>query len=272
MIKRFFSFLKSRAFFINLGIALITLPLLVWVIFAWLSSFTRHEEFVHVPDFKNLKIRQLETFATDKNIQYEIIDSIWDPTLQKGIVIRQDPDAGDSVKEGRTVYLYVTAQNPPKMAMPDLEGSTGISLSSRQAVRICESYGLKCSLYPVPDDRKDLVVQQLYKGKHIPPGTPIEKGSLITLHVGKGKENSGEGFPIPDLVGTTFRSARGKMTDLGLEWVLIADPGTKDTLNAIVYRQDPSPGRNGKLLPGATIDLHITNDKGKLNSKDTLSD
>lgn len=263
MFKKILDFLKSRIFLINLGIAIVALPLLFWIIFSWLGSYTRHSDFVLVPDFKDLKIRQLEDFVSDKDISYEIIDSIWDPKLQKGVVIRQDPDPGDSVKEGRKIYLYVSAVNPPTISMPKLE-----DLSVRQAVSVCESYGLLTKLTAVDDPCDGCIVKQLYNNKRIEPGTPIRKGETILLQYGKGEDKSGEGFPIPDLVGMSFRSARGKMTDLGLEWVLIADPGLKDTLNAVIYEQEPAPGRGQRMIAGSTIDLKITSDKSK-TVKDT---
>ncbi len=261
MMKNLFAFLKSRVFLINFAIAIVLLPLLVWLVFAWLNSYTRHEEFVKVPDFKDLKVRQLDDFIVNKDVTYEIIDSLWDPKLQKGVVIRQEPDAGSNVKEGRKVYLYVTASQPPMIEMPELEGK----LSKRQAAIICESYGLKCSFDYVDHPDKDLVVEQRYKKKHIAPKTLIEKGSSIVLVIGRGEEASGGDVAIPNLTGLTFRAARGKLIDLGLEWLLIADPGTKDTLNAVVYAQDPPPSRDRKILPGSTIDLRIGN-KSKLDT------
>lgn len=257
--KKIFAFLKSRVFLINLAIAVVALPLLFWIIFAWIGSYTRHNEFVDVPDFKDLKIRQLDAFVKDKQIGYEIIDSLWDPKLQKGVVIRQDPEPGSKVKQGRNIYLYVTATLPPMIAMPKLE-----DLSTRQATAVCESYGLKVVFKAVPDPCNGCVVKQLYKGKRIEPGKPILKGETVTLEYGKGEGESGDGFAVPDLVGMNFRAARGKLTDLGLEWTLIADPGVKDTLNATIYDQDPAPGRGRTLIQGATIDLRVTNDKKKV--------
>jgi beta-lactam-binding protein with PASTA domain len=269
-LKNILKFFKSRAFLINLGIAIVALPLLFWLIMAWLSHYTRHNDFVTVPDFKDLKTEQLGTFVSDKNIGYEVIDSIWDPKLQKGIVIKQDPYAGEKVKEGRKIYLYVTASSPPKINMPDLTGeSNHNALSERQAVRVCESYGLKYQTKGVNDPRKDLCVGQLYKGKPIAAGTLIEKGSLITICVGKGEGESSGDIAIPNLIGMNFRAARGKMIDLGLEWVLIPDAGVKDTLNATIYNQEPAPNRDRKILPGATIDLRVSNDKSKAKS-DTI--
>jgi eukaryotic-like serine/threonine-protein kinase len=261
MIKNFFLFFKSKAFLINLGIAIVVLPLLFWIIFACLGSYTRHNETVDVPDFKDLKIKQLDDFVKDKEMGYEIIDSLWDPTLQKGVVIRQEPEAGAKIKEGRKVYLYVTATTPPMIAMPKLE-----DLSVRQAVAVCESYGLKSQISYVNDPCNGCVVKQLYNKKRIEPGTPIRKGETISIEAGKGEDNSGGGFAVPKLIGLSFRAARGKMTDLGLDWVLIADPGIKDTLNATVYQQEPMPGNNQRLIAGSTIDLYITNNKSKADS------
>lgn len=261
MIKKIFAFLKSRTFLINLAIAIIALPLVFWMIFAWMGSYTHHNDFVLVPDFKDLKIGQLETFVEDKKVDYVIIDSLWDPKLQKGIVVKQDPDPGDKVKEGRKVYLYVTSLRPPTISMPKLE-----DMSLRQAMAVCESYGLIGVGVGVADPCDGCIVKQLYKNKRIEPGTPIEKGQTITLQYGKGENESGQGISVPNLVGLNFRAARGRMLDLGLEWLVVADPGVKDTLNAFVYSQEPKPGRDRKLITGSMLDLRVTNDKSKIDS------
>lgn len=261
MIKKIFAFLKSRIFLINLGIAIVALPLGFWIIFASLRSYTHHNDFVLVPDFKDLKIKQLETFVADKKVSYEIIDSTWDPKIEKGIVLKQDPDPGDKVKEGRKIYLYVTSLRPPMINMPKLE-----DLSLRQALAVCESYGLIAEPHEIDNPCNGCIVKQEFHKKRIEPGTLIEKGQTVAIYYGKGENESGQGFPVPNLIGMNFRSARGKMVDLGLEWLLVADPGVKDTLNAIVYSQEPRPGRDRKLIRGAMIDLRVTNDKAKLSN------
>lgn len=260
MIKKIFAFLKSRQFLINFGIAIIGLPIIFWLIFAWMNSYTRHNDFVLVPDFKDLKLKQLETFVADKKVDYEIIDSLWDPKLQKGIVLKQDPEPGAKVKEGRKVYLYVNSVLPPMINMPKLE-----DLSLRQAMAVCQSYGLIGAPKVIDNPCDGCIVKQEYNGKRIEPGTLIKKGSTIVLYYGKGENASAKEFPVPDLVGMTFRQARGKMIDLGLEWLVIADAGVKDTLNATVYSQEPKPGRDRKLIQGAMVDLRVSNDKSKVD-------
>jgi beta-lactam-binding protein with PASTA domain len=262
MIKKIIAFLKSRQFLINFGIAIVALPLLFWIIFAWLGSYTHHGDFVQVPDFKSLKINQLSSFISDKNINYEIIDSIWDPKQQKGMVIRQDPEPGAKVKEGRKVYLYVTSIAPPTINMPKLE-----DLSLRQALAVCESYGLIAVAKGIDNPCDGCIVKQEYAGKRIEPGTQIQKGATITLYFGKGEDASGQGeFPVPDLVGMTFRQARGKLIDKGLEWLVIPDADVKDTMSAYVYSQEPKAGPNRVVMQGSMVDLRVTNDKSKIDT------
>lgn len=256
--KKFFGILKKRPLITSIFIAGILLFVLLWSLFAWMNSFTRHDEFVDVPDFSNLQSSQLEVFTADKDIRYTIVDSLWDPQKPKGIVLNQDPAAGTKVKAGRMIYLYTTAVVPPMIAMPKLE-----DLSQRQAQYICEGYGLKPVFKEVDDPHRGAVVSQLYNGKRIEPGTPIEKGQSIVLHVGKGEESNAD-ISVPSLVGLTFRQARGKLMDMELEWLVIPDDGVKDTLNAIVYEQNPAPGSGRKIIPGSTVDLRVTFDKQKL--------
>ncbi|MBS1647951.1 MAG: PASTA domain-containing protein [Bacteroidetes bacterium] len=179
----FLSFLKTKTFFIHTGLALLSAFLLIWLGFTWAASYTQHNQTVAVPDFSNLPIGDLDHFVKDKKVHYQIIDSIYNPQEKPGMVLKQDPEKGSEVKENRTVYLYITSVLPPQISMPKL-----VDKSMRQALAMAESYGLKTKLSYVSDDCKNCVVKQLYKGKAIEPGTPLKKGSVIELQIGKGNE------------------------------------------------------------------------------------
>jgi eukaryotic-like serine/threonine-protein kinase len=266
MLRNFLSFFKTRSLWINLAIALASLVLIFWLIFAWMRSYTRHGDMLPVPKFLDLKTNNLDAFVEGKDVSYEIIDSFWDAKKPKGVVIRQDPEEGTEVKKGRKIYLYVTALVPPKIAMPKLE-----DLSLRQAIAVCESYGLEYASQMTNDVCNGCVVEQRMNGKRVEPGTMIPKGSKITILIGKGAGESGDGMAVPDLHGLTFRAARGKLVDLGLEWVLVTDKGVSDTLAALIYNQSPESGPGKRLVRGATIDLFLTNDRAKLSAqKDSI--
>lgn len=260
--KNFIGIIRRFPLITSMIAAGLILIVVIWALFGWMNSFTRHDEFVNVPDFVGKKSVSLEDFSGD-SIRFTIVDSLWDPNQPKGVVHAQDPAPGTKVKQGRMVYLYTTAVVPPTIAMPKLE-----DLSQRQAQYICEGYGLKAVFKEVDDPHRGAVVEQLYNGKRIEPGTPIEKGQTIVLKIGKGDESTAD-VSIPNLVGLTFRQARGKLIDMQLEWLVVPDAGIKDTLNAIVYDQNPAPGSGRKIIPGSTIDLRVTMDKAKL-SNDSL--
>ncbi len=175
-----FQFLKTKQFFIHLALSLFTLVLLLFGLIKYLSVYTGHSEFVTVPDFMNARIADLNDLVKDKEVNYIIIDSVYDPQRKPGIVIRQDPLANTQVKHNRNVYLYVTSMVPPQVLMPKL-----IDRSERQARLIISSYGLKAgTISTKSSDCNGCILEQLYKGQPIEPGTPIKKGSKIDLVVG----------------------------------------------------------------------------------------
>jgi beta-lactam-binding protein with PASTA domain len=222
---------------------------------------------VLVPDFNGLKARDLPGFVQGKQLKFLIIDSIYDTKKDKGVVIKQEPEAGAKVKQDRTVYLYITSVMPPRVAMPRLEDR-----SLRQAVAILETYGLKLAK-PVkrkPDVCNGCVLSQEYKGKRINDGTLIERGSEITLTVGEGHGGGGtdNAIGVPNLVGMSRKEALAKLNESNLtEGTLIPDPkqkGKLDTATARVYRQIPEADGENTISPGSAIDLYLSNDKTRV--------
>ncbi len=179
--KGFFSFLKSKQFFIHFGLATITIIITLWVLVKMLNSYTQHGESVEVPDFKGKTIAELNGFIDGKDVRYVIIDSIYAPKEKPGLVIRQDPETKTQVKRNRIIYLYVTGMLPPQMLMPKL-----IDRSERQAILMLESYGFKIGkITQVAGDCNGCVLGQFIKGKAVEPGTNVKKGTVIDLTIGR---------------------------------------------------------------------------------------
>ncbi|MBS1652742.1 MAG: PASTA domain-containing protein [Bacteroidetes bacterium] len=178
--KGIFSFLKSKYFFINIGLSALAVFVIFIMIIKFLSSYTNHGIFVQVPDFKGKSINELQAFVKDKNISFQIIDSIYDPKEKTGVVLKQDPEPLSKVKHNRTIYLYVTGNVAPKIIMPKL-----IDRSERQARFIINSYGLKVGHITTKNaDCDGCVLSQTSNGKDINAGEFIKKGSVINLVIG----------------------------------------------------------------------------------------
>jgi beta-lactam-binding protein with PASTA domain len=255
----YFKFIKTKGFFIHASLAILTAVLLFWLGFKMAASYTEHNITVQVPDFTGKPIAELNDFIKDKKLRYQVIDSIYSPQQTPGTIIRQDPEKESVVKENRVVYLYVTSMLPPQIEMPKL-----VDRSVRQAIAMVESYGLKANIKYVADACKNCVLKQLYKGKEIAAGTPVKKGSVIELQVGKGNGNT-ETVALPDLLGLKFCDARNKLQSSSLQvGNVLADKTVSDSCAAIVYRQTPAAGSNKEIGTGGKVDLYITTDKNKL--------
>ena len=179
--KGFAGYLRSKQFLIQIALVLAAIVLLLFITMKWLSAYTMHGEFVVVPDFKNQKIAGLDRFIKEKDVRYQIIDSIYDPREKHGIVLRQDPEPNIKVKHNRTIYLYVTGMVAPQVQMPKL-----VDRSERQARLILTSYGLKLGrMHEKEADCNGCVLAQMMNGKDITQGTGVKKGSVIDLVIGR---------------------------------------------------------------------------------------
>lgn len=182
--KDLFGYIKSKVFLKHLVLSVVSLAIVLWLSFKLLGVYTHHGETAEVPDFAGKKISELDQFVSGKNVGYIIIDSIYSPEEQPGVVIKQDPEAKSLVKHNRVIYLYVTSTQAPQMAMPKL-----VDRSTRQAVFMIESYGLKVGkITEIAGDCKGCVLKQFFNGKEIAAGEVIKKGSKIDLAVGKQEE------------------------------------------------------------------------------------
>lgn len=251
----FFRFIASIHFWKHLGLSILLTLVLVWLVTKFLDAFTNHGESIIVPSVIGLQIEKVEDFLSANDLEYIVVDSIFDVKKQKGTVLAQDPLPGSKVKHHRKIYLTVVASNPDKVSMPNL-----IDLTLREALSRLQTYALKVgTLKFVPDIGKNAVLKQLYKNKAIDSGTKIEKGSSIDLVLGRGLE--AEKIPVPFLYGKTHDEAvkaiNGASLNIGDE---IFEHGA-DSSNGRVYKQSPSYSHGNSINYGASIDLWYKSDK-----------
>ena len=256
----FMEFVKTGSFWKHALLAGGAVLLFLWLCFMFLNIFTLHNKHMEVPNFKGVFMRDLDKFVAEKDVEYEVVDSVYNDELPKGTVIEQEPLAGSTVKVGRTIYLTVNAQVNQKVQMPDL-----IDLSLRQAKSLLESYGLKLGKLSYVEGLPP-VMQQHYKGRAIAPGSVIDKGSSIDLVLGMGQGNAL--ITVPDLFGMTLTEARLALVALELSLGSVdKDDAVIDTLTAKVYRQNPKPDQADGLYKGARVNIWLTGSEEVLENE-----
>jgi beta-lactam-binding protein with PASTA domain len=230
------------------------------IFFFSLGWITGNGETEKVPAVIGLDVLAAEKNLTALGFDVELQDSIYVDTLARNAVLRQTPEADEIVKKGRTVYLTINRVVAPQVDMPNLVG-----FSIKSAETYLKVLGLRLgSIQMVPDQNKNVVIDQLVNGKPIAPGSKIPSGTLIHFLVGDGGASAG--MTMPDLVGLTYEQAKAQLMILGLNLGMVSVNGSiGDSASAFVFDQSPNvygsqldslgmPIQN-MISKGATINL-----------------
>ena len=179
----FFRFLKSKSFFIQIGIAIVSVSLLIMGIKWWLSFTTNHDQKIQVPDLNKMSLSNVETKLKELNLDFLVIDSAsYNPKYPKQSVIEQTPESGSFVKEKRKIYLTLNPSKYRDITIPDLNGQ-----SKRQAITQLQSIGFKIGKFLYIRDYKDVIRGLKSNGKKLKSGSKLEKNAVIDLIMGDGK-------------------------------------------------------------------------------------
>jgi len=256
---RIWQFLKKNtlgAVLANFAIAVFVLLLIsIAYFYIYLPNTTNHGESITVPDLTGMKYEELAQFLGDRDLRFEVEDSVYHEEYPPLTILRQFPKAGATVKENRIIYVSINPVLPPMVPMPDLANPNNTT-SRIGAEAILKSNGLKRGrIIQRPHIDLNLVLEMRYQGKKIEAGTRIPKGSIIDLVVGDG--NGPSDFVLESILNNTYDLALFKLQGWDLRLGQVFIPDDVDTIrgNYIVYRQYPPAGDSVRV--GDQIDLYI---------------
>ncbi|HRH61578.1 MAG TPA: PASTA domain-containing protein, partial [Chitinophagaceae bacterium] len=246
-----FKFITHKSFFVNLLVIILIVVILAVLFFSLLGVITKHNENAKVPSVTGMSYDEAKKLLEQQGFTVKLQDSIYVDTAAKLQVLRQNPDADDMVKEGRTIFLTINRAVPPLVEMPDLRG-----FSLKSAEMYLQNIGLKLGDTSfVPDIARNAVKEQNFNGKALMPGTKLPMGSAIDLVIGSGIGE--EQMAVPDLIGLTVAQSRQLLSLSSIEiGAVIADGAVSDTENAFVIRQSPEP--YARIADSTTIINHIS--------------
>ena len=177
-IRRFF---KNHPIIANLLVMFIVAWLIVWGVLLFLDSWTHHGSTSTVPQVKGMTYQQAMLVLAENDLTVEISDSIYDRNARPGTIIESWPRAGAVVKQGRQVYVTITAFSPKQVTV----SMPVIGVSSRQAVSYLEALGVtSIRLVSVTSQYPDLVENAYADGKPLTVGASFPVTASVTLEVG----------------------------------------------------------------------------------------
>jgi len=241
--------IKDKKLYKHLLLAIITLVFLFLGWLKYIDYYTMHDKYITTPDFNNMLISQLDSVVDAHNIRYEIIDSIFDRSRAKGIVVNQNPDPFTDVKKNRKIYLTINSLQTRKVVFPDI-----YDVSLRQAIRKLNKNGLEVGeLEYRANIATNKVLDYKINGVKIEIGQVLYEGTIVDLVVGKGL--GGESVIVPNLIGLTRMEANSilKSTSLNIGSEIFAS--VEDSTSAVIYKQFPIGNDYNTLNIGSVIDL-----------------
>lgn len=254
------NFILTKHFVKHVGLIILTYIIVVGGMVLILDSMTNHGQKIKVPALFGKNVKNIAALMEENDLQYEILDSIYDPSKPEGTILSQDPRPTDStnvfVKEGRIIRLRVSKKTR-LVEMPSL-----IDKSQRFAESVLKNRGLKYSItYETTTEADGAVLNQKYKGRTIKEGTRIPIGSTIYLVVGKNQ--GGEPVQIPDLNCLTISEVKERlssMSSITLFESYINCQNAADSASAKVTSQTPE-FIEGVLSPaGSTVTILLEKD------------
>lgn len=181
----------------------------------------------------------------DSGFDAVISDTSYGVSLPPGRIFLQKPEAGKTVKSGRTVYLFLSG-GEQTVSVPLLKGKN--ILDARFAL---ERIGLKLGAIEeaASSQPKDMIFDQQFA-----EGTLLKKGQSVGVSV-----SIGQGFgniEVPDLIGKSLSEATKILADSLLSIGKINYQTSSTLLPNTILDQYPAPGN--KLNSGDKVDLFIT--------------
>jgi serine/threonine-protein kinase len=172
-------------------------------------------------------------FATDATFETS--------TRRQGEVIGQDPSGGTQAKKGATVHLTVSS-GPGQAAVPSVSG-----LGRRAAAKKLTKAGFRVSEVEQNDDtvKKDHVIET-----RPAEGTPLNKGSTVTLVVSSGPEQ----VTVPDETGKTLDDARNDLENAGFKVSVTRQPSDTADPDTVLSQ---NPAANTQQDKGSTVTLTV---------------
>ena len=182
-ITQIFKNKNVRFWGLQVCLALFLLLAGIYAVLLSLDGFTRHGEFIVVPDLEHVSLSKAQELLEKSHLRYEVRDSTaYNKEYPPYTVMKQTPEANEKVKKDRKIYLSINPTNFRKIDLPNI-----IRRPIKEVRPNLASLNIKIGRVTyVNYIRKDAVLRAFYKGKEIKPGDKILENSSIDFECGNG--------------------------------------------------------------------------------------
>lgn len=199
---------------------------------------------VVVPSVVGKQVDSARNILTDKNLRVSVVESFHDK-IPAGQVISQNPEAGSTVKEQRTINLIVS-KGGEITVVPDVRG-----LNRRDAELQIKNAGLTLGRIDeqfAPNTVADTVINQNPR-----PPAQVVKATTIDIVISKGPEP--KKLALPDFRGSPLSTVGSQLESLKLKQGKVTEAVSDKYPAGTIIDQNPQPST--EVSEGATVDFTV---------------
>ena len=233
--------------------AVVVVGLVVGGIFLWNyfrnNTDTSSDEVI-VPTFTGMIYEtEIKDNAEYADFEFEIVEGN-QPSQPAGVVLNQNPQAGMTVKRGKTITLTVNGGTREQIIVEDVTGD-----SQQDAYDTLEALGLSPRIQAVADDETAVG----YVVRTDPAaGSTVASGSSITIFVSSGPAE--EQVTVPNVVGSSLSTAESDLEANGLVRGSVSYDDESDQPEGTVLSSDPEGGT--RVSEGSAVNLVVSSGRG----------
>ncbi len=204
--------LRSRNFWLNVVLAMLSVLLLLWLTFRFFHWYTNHGETIEVPQLVGLSEAEAMEQLDALDLQGLLSDTLYEVPdflafVPAGHVLDQNPRAGVDVKQGRKVRLFLRSAAPPMVSLPNLVNfSVNVARAELEAKGLVIEAVITASGRPPKMELNPPIVELRHKGKALKLGQKLPKGSPIVLVVDDLKEQDDDSLLIDEVLNNEENS------------------------------------------------------------------
>ena len=234
------SFFRTKKF--KFGLVLILMLGFFTGFFLSFGKFWSSVE-ITVPDVTGKQLTLARQILEDQHLRVTVAET-FDASVPVGVVVSQTPEAGTTVKEERTITIYVS-KGGEEMEMPNLRG-----LKQSDAIDRLQQMGLRLgSAYETfSDEDSGTVISQDPRS-----GTRISKGQSVDITVSKGQKI--KKVSVPNVKGVPSDRAHTMIEGSGLKVGSVSEEASTQAAGTVVSQ---SPAAGAEADSGSAVSLVIS--------------
>ena len=254
---------KSKFKYVILALSGVLAVLVIILSFIFIPSFFGKDKEVEIPDVSGMSVVDAEAVLKDNGLKVASeTEKMASAEYEVGLVVKTDPIAGRSVKEGTVITIYESI-GEETYTMENFVGKNYIEAQTK-----LEVYGLvvKVEKQDVEDmENTDELDAQTVIGQTPEEGTILKKGDKVTLYIpdiyDKYPDFVAEEWTVEDI--EAFCEEYGLKLEKRYQVTTSYKPGK-------IIRQ--SRAAKSKIVSGATLVITIAEEEKKEEPEDSTSD